>query len=70
MADNRKSNFLKIIAKKFGGSNKRFYICTIKQTKPIKMEQIQNEGGKTLDKLVNSIVKLVNKLKSIIIKSN
>lgn len=34
------------------------------------MEQIQNDGGKSLDKLVNSIVKLVNKLKSIIIKSN
>ena len=34
------------------------------------MEQIQNEGGKTLDKLVNSIVKLVNKLKSITIKNN
>ena len=34
------------------------------------MEQIQNEGGKSLDKLVNSIVKLVNKLKSITIKNN
>jgi hypothetical protein len=34
------------------------------------MEQVQNEGGKTLDRVVNSIVKLVNKLKSIIIKSN
>ena len=34
------------------------------------MEQIQNEGGKSLDKLVNKLVKLVNKLKSITIKNN
>jgi hypothetical protein len=32
------------------------------------MEQIQNDGGKALDKLVNSITKIVNKLKSLIIK--
>ena len=34
------------------------------------MENIHNEGGKTLDKLVNLVIKLVNKLKSIIIKNN
>ncbi len=38
------------------------------------MEQIQHEGGKTLDKVVNLVIKLVNKLvnklKSITIKNN
>lgn len=34
------------------------------------MEQIQHEGGKTLDRLMNLVIKLVNKLKTIIIKNN
>ena len=34
------------------------------------MEQIQHEGGKQLDRLVDLTTKLVNKLKSIIIKNN
>ena len=38
------------------------------------MEQIQHEGGKSLDKFVNLVIKLVNKLvnklKSITIKNN
>lgn len=35
-----------------------------------KMEQIQNNGGKTLEKVVHLVTKLVNKLKSLIIKNN
>ena len=45
-------------------------ILTIEWLKSYKMIKIQDEGGKTLNKLVNSIVKLLNKLISIIIKNN
>lgn len=33
------------------------------------MEQIHQSGGKQLDRLVNLVIKLVNKLKSIINKN-
>tara|TARA_R100000544_G_C2204177_1_gene48337 strand:- start:221 stop:406 length:186 start_codon:yes stop_codon:yes gene_type:complete len=58
---------LKKNQKKFGGLKNSIIFDPSNKSK---MEQIQNEGGKTLDRLVNLVTKLVNKLKSIIIKNN
>jgi hypothetical protein len=58
---------LKINQKKFGSLKKGFIF---EPSNKYKMENIQHEGGKTLDKLMNLVIKLVSKLKTIIIKNN
>jgi len=58
---------LKKNQKKFGGLKNSIIF---EPSNKYKMEQIQHEGGKTLDRLMNLVIKLVSKLKTIIIKNN